>query len=253
MASGSSMTGRPDPGQPRIEVRRGAERFATAEDGRVTRHSFSFGRHYDPSDVGLGMLVAHNDDLVQPGHGYPDHPHRDLEIVTWVLDGALRHRDSTGEGGLVTPGMVQRLSAGSGVVHTEVNDDPHRPVHFVQMWVRPDETGTPPAYAQHALPDLAGRGWTTLASGLPGDRELTAVPLGCRRAGLRVARLPAGTAVQLPLAPLLHLFVARGAADLEGQGPLGTGDAARLHRSGGQRVTAVGGAGAEVLLWELHP
>ena len=107
-----------------IDVRRAAERFASETDRVTSRHSFSFGPHYDPDNVGYAVLVAHNDDLVAPGGGYDLHPHADLEIVTWVLEGSLVHEDSHGHSGVVHPGTVQRLSAGSGVQHSERNDAP---------------------------------------------------------------------------------------------------------------------------------
>jgi redox-sensitive bicupin YhaK (pirin superfamily) len=233
---------------PHIDVRRAADRFVTEAEGRTTRHSFSFDRHYDPSNIELGFLVCHNDDLVQPRHGYGPHPHRDLEIVTWVLEGRLRHEDSTGTGGVVEPGVVQRLSAGSGVVHAEVTDGA-APAHFVQMWVRPDVPGLPPTYDQRDVGELLGRdGWVTLASGMPRHRD-AAVRIGNSRAGLHAARLRCDRVVALPDAPLLHLFVARGEVEVEQVGRLGTGDAARLSRTGGQAVTA--SADAELLLWEM--
>jgi hypothetical protein len=140
-----------------LEVRRAADRFVTETAGIVSRHSFSFGAHYDPGNVGHALLVAHNDDVVAPGAGYDTHPHRDLEILTWVLDGGLRHEDSRGETGLVVPGLVQRLSAGDGVLHSERNDAATgASVRFVQMWLRPDEPGGEPSYAQHdAGPELS--------------------------------------------------------------------------------------------------
>jgi quercetin 2,3-dioxygenase len=238
------------PGE-QIDVRRSGDRFVTRVAGRTTRHSFSFGRHYDPDNVGLGFLVCHNEDLVAPGHGYPEHPHREVEIVTWVLSGALRHQDSTGGGGTITRGLVQRLSSGRGVVHTEVADG-DEPVHFVQMWVRPEAAGLDPDYAQSDVAAaLEEPGWLVLASGLPRDREAAAVPLRNQHAALRVVRLRPGHGVALPAARLLHLFVTDGAVDLERTGDLGTGDAVRLRDSGGQRLTT--SAGAELLLWEMHP
>ncbi|MDX6325535.1 MAG: quercetin 2,3-dioxygenase [Nocardioidaceae bacterium] len=241
------MTGQPA----QIEVRRSADRFVTQAEGRTTRHSFSFDRHYDPQNVALGFLLCHNDDLVSPGHGYPLHPHRELEIVTWVLGGRLRHEDSAGHGGTVSPGAVQRLSAGRGVLHTEVTDGAD-PVHFVQMWVRPDVSGEAPDYAQDDVSSALGEdGWVVLASGLPRHSETAAVPLRNRYAGLHAARLGAGKALTVPEAPLLHLFVAEGAVDLEGVGRLGTGDAVRLQASGGQRLTTPDSA--ELLLWEMRP
>ncbi len=231
----------------RIDVRRAGERFVTVAPGRTTRHSFSFDRHYDPANVEMGFLVCLNDDVVQPGSGYPDHPHRELEIVTWVLEGELRHEDSTGRGGTMTPGLLQRLCAGSGLVHSEVNAGVD-PVHFVQMWVRPGESGLPPTY-DHAVVDPRG-GWLTLASGIPAHRGSAAVPISNDRAGLHGARLADQELVRLPEAPMLHLFVARGRAELEGTGELGPGDAVRLFAGGGQRLTAVGDA--EVLAWEMR-
>jgi redox-sensitive bicupin YhaK (pirin superfamily) len=229
---------------PRVEVRRGADRFVTVAEGRTTRHSFSFDRHYDPDNVALGALVCSNDDLLGPEAGYPLHPHRDLEIVTWVLQGALRHEDSTGHRGVVVPGRVQRLSAGSGVRHTEVNDDPS-PLRFVQMWVQPAASGTPPSYAQADV-DL-GSSWVPLAAG----RGEAAVVIGNPGAALDGARPAAGEALILPEDPLLHLFVAGGSVEVEGVGPLGDGDALRVRAGGGLRVTGTDGA-ATLLLWRLQ-
>ncbi len=234
-----------------FEVRRAADRFTTAAEGRTTRHSFSFDRHYDPANVGHALLVAHNDDTVAPGHGYDRHPHRDLEIVTWVLDGSLVHRDSRGSGGVVVPGLAQAMSAGSGVLHSERNDEPgaDRPTRFLQMWVRPDETGLEPRYDQRELgPELGSGALVPLAAGRDGVDA--AVRIRARHAALHVARLDAGGAVRLPDAPYLHLFVARGAVDLEGAGRLDEADAARLAGGGGQRVTGI--TAAEVLVWEMH-
>lgn len=230
-----------------LEVRRAAGRFTTEADGRTTRHSFSFDRHYDPANVAHAVLVAHNDDRLAPGHGYPSHPHRDVEIVTWVLEGSLVHEDSRGNGGTVRPGLVQTLSAGSGVLHSERNDAPgaDRPTRFLQMWLRPDEPGLDPVYDQAEVA-LTGE-LVPLVSGGTAD-----APARIRAGGatLHGARLPAGRSVRLPDAPYLHLFVARGGVDLEGAGRLDEADAARLAGGGGQRVTAV--ADAEVLVWEMH-
>jgi redox-sensitive bicupin YhaK (pirin superfamily) len=230
----------------RIEVRREADRFVTRADGIVSRHSFSFGEHYDPTNVGHALLVAHNDDVVVPGAGYGTHPHRDLEILTWVLDGGLRHEDSHGHGGLVVPGLVQRLSAGSGVLHSERNDAATAAsVRFVQMWLRPDEPGGNPSYAQHdAGTDLATGDLVPLA----GDG--TAVPLRAAGAVFHAARPgPSGT-VTLPDAPAVHLFVARGSAEVEGAGRVDEGDAVRLDHAGARRVVA-GRHGCELLVWSM--
>ena len=231
-----------------VDVRRAADRFVTEAEGRTTSHSFSFDRHYDPGNVGFGFLLCHNDDRLEPGHGYPSHPHRDVEILTWVLEGVLRHEDSLGHGGLVPPGRMQRTSAGAGIVHSEVNDSPGRPLRFVQVWLRPDEPGGLPSYESVDMP--ASDGWATLASGLAQHTGSSAASLGNRHSALHVARLGAGGSVTLPDARWLHVFVAVGEADLEGAGALATGDAVRLTGGGGQRLTARNTA--EVLLWEMH-
>ena len=116
-----------------IDVRRGGERFTTTGDGRTTRHSFSFGRHYDPTNTHHGVLLVNNDDVVHPGAGFETHPHRDMEIVTWVLKGELEHKDSEGHVGLIHPGLAQRMSAGTGIYHSEVNATKGGEVHLVQM------------------------------------------------------------------------------------------------------------------------
>ena len=231
-----------------VVVRGAADRFVTTVDGRTTYHSFSFDRHYDPADVGFGHLLCHNDDRLEPGHGYLPHPHRDVEIVTWVLDGALRHQDSLGHGGLVTPGRVQRTSAGSGILHSEVNDSPGQPLRFVQVWLPPDEPGGAPSYDQRGV--APADGWVTLASGLPRYAQRAATSLGNRHSALHGAGLADGGQVTLPEAQWLHLFVATGEVELEGAGPLTSGDVARLTGTGGQRLTARGST--EVLLWEMH-
>jgi quercetin 2,3-dioxygenase len=240
---------------PEIDVRRAADRFTTAADGLDSRHSFSFGEHYDPGNVGHGLLVAHNEEVVLPGAGFDAHPHNDLEIVTWVLGGSLLHQDSAGHRGVVYPGLAQRMSAGTGVVHVERNDSlsgepPAEPVHFVQMWVVPDEPGLSPGYDQREVTDeLVGGALVPVASGMPAHRA--ALRINNRHAALHVGRLEPGQPVMLPHAAYLHLFVARGTVDVEGAGPLAERDAVRLTASGGQRVTAVG-EGAEILVWEMH-
>lgn len=248
---------------PKINVHRAAERFETAfrpgdpragRDGVQTWHSFSFGDHYDPGNVGFGALVAHNEETVRLGAGYPEHPHRDTEILTWVLSGSLVHEDSSGHRGIVHPGLAQRLSAGSGVVHAERNDAyrldpgaPLEPVHFVQMWLRPDEPGTPPAYAARPV-DLADLdlGWVPVASGGHPD---AAVDLGSAGSTLWVTRLAPGAVRTLPDAARLHVFVTRGAVEVETVGVLQTGDALRVTGPAPLRVSGV--AGAELLVWEL--
>src|SRR5580765_3132055 len=137
--------------EPVVVVHRAADRFHTVSDWSETWHSFSYGEHYDPGNVGFGSLLVHNDERLAAGQGYDDHRHTDAEIVTWVISGALHHRDSTGHEQVLTPGLIQLLSAGSGVVHAE-RVAASGLVRFIQIWVRLDEFGAAPAYA---LVDIA--------------------------------------------------------------------------------------------------
>ncbi|OBI12247.1 pirin-like bicupin family protein [Mycobacterium sp. E2497] len=230
-------------------VRRAAERAVTTTPWLTSRHSFSFGDHYDPDNTHHGLLLVNNDDIVAPGTGFGTHPHRDMEIVTWVLQGQLTHEDSIGNRGVIYPGLAQRMSAGSGILHSEKNESTTEPVHFVQMWVVPDQAGITPAYEQHEIEADALEGaLVTIASGIPGRPG--AIALHNRNAALHATRLPAGAAVTLPHAPYLHLFVARGAATCEGVGELREGDAVRFTDSGGRLVTAT--EPSELLVWEMH-
>jgi redox-sensitive bicupin YhaK (pirin superfamily) len=239
---------------PDIELRRAGQRFLTRTDWSETHHSFSFGEHYDPGNVCFGPLLVNNDDVVRAGAGYADHPHRDAEIITWVLSGSLVHEDSRGNSGLIYPGLAQRMSAGSGIVHSERNDayqtDPTRavePVHFIQMWIKPDEADSAPSYSQRelALGDLAG-GWVPIASGSHPD---AVVSLGSAASTLWGSVLSAGTVRILPNAQLLHVYVARGAVDVEAIGQLESGDSLRLSGPAQLRLTAR--TEAELLVWQM--
>ncbi|WP_026926974.1 pirin family protein [Granulicoccus phenolivorans] len=245
---------------PGVDIRRAADRFATKIDWLDSHHSFSFGQHHDPRNTHHGLLLVNNDDIVAPGTGFETHPHRDMEIVTWVIQGSLVHQDSEGNNGIIYPGLAQRMSAGTGIMHSEKNDswraDPTRdkhedPVHFIQMWVIPDESGITPGYEQVevAPADLAGK-FATIATGMPQYADAAAIRIKNEYAALHAARLQPGESVELPAAPYLHLFIPRGSVDLEGAGRLGTGDAVRFTATGGQRVTAL--EPAEVLVWEMH-
>ena len=244
---------------PKIEIRPAAERDHTAISWLDSKHSFSFGRHYDPKNTHHGLLLVNNDDRVAPGTGFETHPHRDMEIVTWVLQGSLVHQDSTGTSGVIYPGLAQRMSAGTGILHSEKNDswrvaggpEHDEPVHFVQMWVLPDEGGLTPGYEQLEIDhELLSGGLVTVASGMARHDGAAAIHINNRYAALHAARLQPGQQVQLPEAPYVHLFVPRGAVELEGAGQLQDGDAARLTGSGGQQLTAT--EAAEVLVWEMH-
>ncbi|MEZ0066440.1 redox-sensitive bicupin YhaK (pirin superfamily) [Streptacidiphilus sp. MAP12-20] len=244
---------------PSIDVRRAGLRPASRLTWLDSRHSFSLGTgRPDPTNTHHGLLLVNNEDLVQPGMGFETHPHQDMEIVTWVLQGSLVHQDSSGHSGVIYPGLAQRMSAGSGILHSEKNDSyrltgdrPTDPVHFLQMWVLPDEAGVAPGYEQLEIDDelLAGA-LVTVASGMDQHRDASAIRIRNRHAALHAARLRPGQQVTLPEAPYLHLFVARGSVDLEGTGALAQGDAVRFTATGGQRVTATGPA--EILVWEMH-
>lgn len=182
-----------------------------------------------------------------------------MEIVTWVLDGSLVHQDSIGNSGVIFPGLAQRMSAGTGILHSEKNDawahgvgERHEsPVHFVQMWVVPDESGVDPGYEQVELDptDLTGH-LAVVASGIDAHRDHTAIRIRNRFAALHVARLSPGESVVVPDAPFSHVFVPRGEVDMEVAGSLRTGDAVRLTGEGGQRITAT--IASEILIWEMH-
>jgi redox-sensitive bicupin YhaK (pirin superfamily) len=243
---------------PSIDIRRAEDRYKTGISWLDSKHSFSFGRHYDPTNTHHGVLLVNNDDRVRAGTGFETHPHQDMEIVTWVMQGSLVHQDSTGHNGVIYPGLAQRMSAGRGIQHSEKNDAytlqadrPKEDVHFVQMWVVPDEGGITPSYEQLEIDDeLLKGGLVPVASGMAKHDGAAAIRIANRYAALHAARLQPGQSLALPEAPYLHLFVPRGAVDLEGAGRLHTGDAVRFTATGGQRVTAVDAA--EVLVWEMH-
>ena len=244
---------------PSIDIRRAGERLATKIDWLDSKHSFSFGSHYDARNTHHGLLLVNNDDIVAPGTGFETHPHRDMEIITWVLRGQLVHQDSQGHNGVIYPGLAQRMSAGTGILHSEKNDawtltgetSTDEPVHFVQMWVVPDENGIDPGYEQLEIDsELLAGGLVPVASGMPQHDGASAIRIKNKYAALHAARLQPGQSVELPEAPFLHLFVPRGSVTLEAAGELSTGDAVRFTATGGQRVTAT--EPAEILVWEMH-
>ena len=231
-----------------IDVRRSDSRFHTRLPWLDSRHSFSFSRHYDPANTHHGLLLVSNDDVVRAGTGFSTHPHQDMEIVTWVLEGELEHKDSAGHRGILYPGLAQRMSAGTGIWHSEMNPSRESDVHFVQMWVLPDTERVMPGYEQLDInADLGRGGLVPVASGQGHDG---AISIRQRSATLWAGRLGAGEAVRVPDASHVHLFVARGSAHLEGVGVLAQGDAARLTAAGGDLGLVAGEGGAEVLIWE---
>jgi redox-sensitive bicupin YhaK (pirin superfamily) len=231
-----------------IDVRRAKERGHANHGWLDTWHTFSFSDYHDPRHMGFRDLRVINDDRVRGGHGFPPHPHRDMEIITWVLEGELEHADSERNRGVIYPGLAQRMSAGRGIRHSEINPSATDDVHFVQMWVLPDTPSIEPGYEQHDVgSELAAGALVPVASGRDHD---AAIRIHQRDATLWVGRLPAGASVAVPDAPYVHLFVGRGSVVLEGAGQLDDGDAARLTGAGSPTLTA-GADGAEVLVWEM--
>lgn len=241
-----------------IDVHRAGDRLKTRVSWLDSKHSFSFGEHYDPDNTHHGLLLVNNDDVVSPGQGFNTHPHRDMEIVTWVMQGSLVHQDSIGHTGIIYPGLAQRMSAGKGIMHSEKNDswrvsgEEHRePVRFVQMWVIPDTPGIEPGYEQLEIGDeLLRGGLVPVASGMKKHRGQSAIGISQKSAALHAARIQPGKPIVVPEAPFVHVFVARGTVHMEGVGELYEGDAVRLGSSGGQRIQA--SEPAEVLIWEMH-
>ena len=218
-----------------------SQRSSSTDAGRVTRHSFSFGPHYDPANLGFGPLVCHNDDVLDRDAGYPEHPHSEPEIVTWVLEGALVHTDSTGARHVVEAGRAQVLSAGSGIRHSEVADSSSGRCRFVQAWLVPTEPGAVPTYVLGEAPPPAS-GLVEVAGG-------TGLPIGTRGARLVVARLARGESVELPDDPRQHLFAATGAVSLVGA-DLRAGDAVRITDEPGRVVRAA--EETELLVWSFE-
>ncbi len=231
-----------------IDIRRAIGRFHTQIGWLESWHSFSFGDHYDPENVQHGLLRVLNDDIVSPGMGFGTHPHRDMEIVTWVLSGELEHKDSEGNHGVIYPGLAQRMSAGSGIFHSEMNHSKVEPVHLIQMWVMPDTMSIKPGYEQKDInKDLARGGLVPIASGKGHEN---AVKIHQKGAVLWGGRLKPGESVQVPDSFKSHVFIAEGAAQLQ-QNKLQEGDAARLTEEKSISLTADAKSGTEVLIWQL--
>jgi redox-sensitive bicupin YhaK (pirin superfamily) len=229
-----------------IDVRKADTRPHTKIDWLDSRHSFSFGHHHDPTNTHHGLLLVSNDDRVAAGTGFSTHPHQDMEIITWVLSGRLEHKDSEANRGELFPGLAQRMSAGTGIWHSEMNPSSEDDVHFVQMWVLPDSESITPGYEQLDInAELDRGGLHPIASGQGHD---AAISIRQRDAVLWGGRLKAGETVTVPDGSNVHLFVARGDVSLEGAGSLTEGDAARLQRAGSPKLTA-GSEGAEALIW----
>jgi quercetin 2,3-dioxygenase len=230
-----------------ITVLKAADRFHTRTDWLDSWHTFSFADHYDPDRAGFRALRVINDDTVDAGQGFGSHPHRDMEIITYVLDGGLSHRDSSGGGGVIRPGDVQRMSAGSGVVHSESNASEAEPVHFLQIWIIPDRRGVKPGYEQKSFPAQERSGKLRLLASRDGREGSVTINQDARVYGVLLGK---GERAAFEPAPVRYAWVhvARGAIELNGQ-KLSAGDGASVS---GERVLDLQGVEpAEVLLFDL--
>lgn len=228
-------------------ITRSDERMHTQIDWLDGWHSFSFGQHYDPERVSFGALRVVNDDIIAPGGGFAPHPHRDMEIVTVVLDGQLEHKDSMGNGRIIQAGEVQYMSAGSGVTHSEFNPSADKPVHLMQIWITPDAKGYEPRYADQPLAATETNDWTLIFSPDGRDASMTIR----QDAELRTAELEAGTTIDY--APRvaqrgLWLFVIDGDVGVAGE-TLGRADSIGL--SGIESISIHSETGAKVLLFDV--
>jgi len=230
-----------------ILVRHAQERGRADHGWLDTRHTFSFADYYDPKYMGFRNLRVINEDRVQPGQGFPTHGHRDMEIVSYVLAGALEHKDSLGTGSVIRPGDVQRMSAGTGVRHSEYNHSKDEPVHFLQVWISPERQGLEPGYEQKHFSDGEKRGRLRLIAARDGTGGSVTINADAR---VYAALLEPGQRVSHALGEDRHAWiqVTRGAVTLDGQ-PLVHGDGAGV--SGEPGLTIASAAGAEVLLFDL--
>jgi|SRR5579859_1514169 len=230
-----------------ITIRKANERGHTEIDWLNSWHSFSFGEYYDPQHMGFQSLRVINDDRVAPGGGFGTHPHRDMEIITMVLDGTLAHKDSLGTGSVIRPGDVQRMSAGAGIRHSEFNNSQTEPVHFLQIWIMPERNGLQPSYEQKTFAPEEKRGKLKLVAGQKSGNGALTIH---QDANLYLTSLANGDTVTHSLKPGRHAWVhvATGSATLNGK-TLQAGDSAAV--SDETTLTLTGVKPAEVLLFDL--
>ena len=228
---------------PRPSAERGQADFGWLN----TRHSFSFADYYDPRFMGFRHLRVINEDRVQPGRGFDAHPHRDMEIITYVLEGALEHRDSLGTGSVIRRGEIQRMTAGTGIVHSEFNPSATEPVHFLQIWIEPATKGLQPSYEQCSIDGLSRSGELALIAGPEGDNGALTLH---QDAYLYAGRLQAEEGLTHPLSAGRHAWVqvVAGAIHLNGL-RLGPGDGAALSEEPRLEIRAE--EDAEFLLFDL--
>lgn len=209
-----------------IELRRGTERGHADHGWLDSHHSFSFAGYYDPEHMGFGPLRVINEDRIAGGTGFGTHGHRDMEIISYVLDGALAHKDSMGNGSVIRPGDVQRLSAGTGILHSEFNHDESAPTHFLQIWIEPDRRGIEPSYQEKHFDASEKRGRLRLIASSDGRDGSVRIQ---QDAEIHAALLDGSESAQLPIAAgrRVYVHVARGAVSVNGE-RLTAGDAAKL-------------------------
>jgi len=231
-----------------LTIRPAAERGRANLGWLDSRHTFSFADYYDPAHMGVSDLRVINEDRVQPGAGFGTHSHRDMEIVSYVLAGALEHKDSLGNGSIIRPGDVQRMSAGTGVRHSEYNHSKTELVHFLQIWILPDRSGLPPGYEQRHFSDENLRGHLRLIASPDGREDSVTIHQDTL---LYAARLNDGDTVEYKLADnrSAYLHIARGAAVLNDR-PLSTGDGATVRNE--TRISLKAAGSAEILLFDLR-
>lgn len=231
-----------------LSIRKSDARFPTRIDWLNSRHTFSFGDHFDPKHMGFRSLRVINEDRVRAASGFPTHGHRDMEILSWVLSGQLEHKDSLGTGSIIRPGDLQRMTAGSGVRHSEWNPSPTDEVHFLQIWIVPEKASLAPGYEQKTFDPKELSNRLRLVASRDGREGSVSVH---QDAALLVARLDSGATVTHTLAAGrgAWIHVARGDLSLNGT-PLSAGDGASTEDAGALALTG-GAAGAEVLLFDL--
>jgi len=210
-------------------------------------HTFSFAEYHDPAHMGIGPLRVLNDDRIQPGTGFGTHPHRDMEIISYVLDGALGHHDSMGNGSVIVPGDVQRMSAGTGVMHSERNAAEDSATHFLQIWIVPRRRGQPPGYEQKHFAAADKRGRLRLIASPDGSEGSVTIDQDVRLYAALIDGAERAT-YRLDAGRQAYLHVARGQVGINGQ-PLVEGDAVHLPGAGELQITD--GRDAEVLLFDL--
>jgi redox-sensitive bicupin YhaK (pirin superfamily) len=231
-----------------MEIRRSNERGLADHGWLRSFHTFSFADYHDPAHMGFGALRVINEDRVQPGQGFGTHGHRDMEIISYVLDGGLAHKDSMGNGSVIRPGAVQRMSAGTGVRHSEYNASDRDPVHFLQIWIEPDERGVQPSYEEKYFDDASKRGRLRLIAS--GDGREGSVRIH-QDASLYAALVDGDEAVEFKPAAgrRVYVHVVRGTARVNGQA-LDAGDAMKL-QGGDNKVRIDGARQAEILVFDL--